>query len=116
VLPLFKIPPKTGDNLSSDWSKYSTPIETKERVGKQFKFNSQNFKNPDDFGVLQFNTGILRGDSFRQKIDNDPIFNDLEIVGNPNNQAHSIIIGEKDEEIRLKMLDIYSWVILPPPL
>jgi hypothetical protein len=59
------------------------------------------------------NVGILRSDDFKQKIEHDPIFNDPEIVGTPNNQAHAIIIGEKDEEVRLKMQGISSWVIEP---
>jgi hypothetical protein len=111
----FQNTPKEGDNLSSDWSKYSSAEETRARVGKQFKFNSEIFKNPDDFCVLQMNVGILRSEDYKQKIEHDPIFNDPEIVGTPNNQAHSIIIGEKDEEVRLKMQSICSWVIEPPP-
>jgi hypothetical protein len=111
----FQNTPKEGDNLSSDWSKYSTPTETKERIGKQLKHNSGNFKNVNDYGVLQLNVGILRSEDYKQKIEHDPIFNDPEILGVPNNQAHSIVIGEKDEEVRLKMQGISSWVISPPP-
>jgi hypothetical protein len=109
----FQNTPKDGDNLSSDWAKYSSAEETKARVGRQLKFNSDIFKNPEDFGVLQMNVGFLRSDNYKQKIEHDPIFNDPEILGTPNNQAHSIIIGEKDEEVRLKMQGISSWVIEP---
>jgi hypothetical protein len=111
----FQNTPKEGDNLSSDWAKYSTPIETKERVGKQLKHNSENFKNANDYGVLQLNVGVLRSEDYKQKIEHDPIFNDPDVLGVPNNQAHSIIIGEKDEEVRLKMQGISSWIIEPPP-
>jgi hypothetical protein len=98
----FQNTPKDGDNLSSDWEKYSTPLETRDRVGMQLKKNTQDFKNPDDFGVLQMNVGILRNEILRQIIEHDPIFNNPEILGMPNNRAHAIIIGEKDEEVRLK--------------
>jgi hypothetical protein len=111
----FQNTPKEGDNLSSDWSKYSTPIETRERIGQQLKHNSENFKNANDYGVLQLDVGILRSEDYKQKIVHDPIFNDPEILGTPNNQAHAIIIGEKDEEVRLKMQGISSWVSELPP-
>ena len=111
----FQNTPRDGSNLSSDWSKYSTPEETKNRIGKQFKANSQNFKNPNDYGVLQFEVGFLRQEELRQEIEHDPIFNPMELDGIPNNQSHTIIIGEKDEETRLKMKEMSVWVIEAPP-
>jgi hypothetical protein len=60
------------------------------------------------------NVGILRSEGYRQEIKHDPIFNDPEILGVPNNKAHSIIIGEKDEQLRFDMVKISSWVIEPP--
>lgn len=109
----FQNTPKEGDNLSCDWSKYSTPEETKSRVGKQYKFSSKEFKNPNLFGVIGFKVEILRSEDFSQEVKHDPIFNDPEIDGQPNNTAHAIIIGEKDEEVRLKMVDVCEWIILP---
>lgn len=111
----FQNTPKEGDNLSSDWAEYSSAEETRARIGKQFKFNSQVFKDPRDFGVLQMSVGILRSEHYRQDINYDPIFNDPEILGVPNNKAHSIIVGEKDEQLRLDMVKISLWVIEPPP-
>jgi hypothetical protein len=109
----FQNTPKEGDNLSSDWSKYTTPEETKARVGKQYKFGSKEFKNPNLFGVVSFQVGTLRSHDFSQEVRHDPILNDPEIEGQPNNRAHAIIIGEKDEEIRLKMVAECDWLILP---
>jgi hypothetical protein len=111
----FQNTPKTGDNLSCDWSKYTTPEETRLRVGKQFKAGTTEFKNPDLYGVVSLNVGIMRFPELGQRVEHDPIFNTPEITGQPNNVAHSIIIGEKDEEIRLKMVDYANWLI-PPPL
>lgn len=109
----FHNTPKQGDNLSCDWEKYSTPHETRLRIGKQFKTGTTEFKNPELFGVIEFKTGVLRMEDYRQKVEHNPIFNHPEIIGTPNNRAHSIIIGEKDEEIRLKMVEIAQWVISP---
>jgi hypothetical protein len=109
----FHNTPKQGDNLSCDWEKYSTPQETKARIGQQFKTGTTEFKNPNLFAIVEFTTGVLRTEEYNQQIEHDPILNNPEIVGIPNNQAHSIIIGEKDEETRLKMVELAQWVIPP---
>lgn len=109
----FQNTPRDGDNLSCDWSQYTTAEETKARIGKQFRAGTTEFKNPNLFGVSALNVKNLRFD-LAQKVEHDPIFSDTEILGQPNNYAHSIIIGEKDEETRLKMADELSeWIILP---
>jgi hypothetical protein len=109
----FHNTPKQGDNLSCDWSKYSTPEETNSRIGLQYKAGTTIFKNPALFGVVAFDAGTLRTEEYNQQVEHDPIFNNPAIEGIPNNQAHSIIIGEKDEETRLKMVDMSEWVIPP---
>jgi hypothetical protein len=109
----FQNTPRDGDNLSCDWSQFTTAEETKARIGKQFRTKTTEFKNPDLFGIAKFKVADLRF-NVMQKVEHDPIFSDPEILGQPNNYAHSIIIGEKDEETRLKMADELSeWVILP---
>ncbi len=109
----FQNTPRDGDNLSCDWSQYTSPEETKARIGKQFRTRTTEFKNPNLFGISRFKVDDLR-QKVMQKVEHDPIFSDPEILGQPNNYAHSIIIGEKDEETRLKMADELSeWVILP---
>ena len=109
----FHNTPKQGNNLSCDWEKYSTPEETRSRIGKQFKTGSTEFKNPLLFAVVVFHVQVLRTDEFAQNVEHDPIYHNPEILGIPNNRAHSIIIGEKDEETRLKMVDMAQWVIHP---
>lgn len=109
----FHNTPKQGDNLSCDWGKYSTPQETKARIGQQYKTGTTEFKNPNLFAIVEFTTGLLRTEEYNQQIEHDPIYNNPEIVGIPNNQAHSIIIGEKDEETRLKMVELAQWAIPP---
>jgi hypothetical protein len=109
----FQNTPKERDNLSSDWSKYSSPEETKQRIGQQFKFESTEFKNANDYGILRFDVSKLRDDELKQVVNHDPIFNEPEIIGVPNNRAHAVIIGEKDEEVRLKMRDCSVWLLKP---
>ena len=111
----FQNTPKEGNNLSCDWSKYATPQETRLRVGKQFRTSTTEFKNPELFGVVQFDVAVLRSDELSQQVEHDPIFHEPEILGQPNNRAHAVIIGEKDEETRLKMADLSQWCIEPIP-
>ena len=33
----FKNTPETGQDLSSDWNKYSTPEESRARIGREFR-------------------------------------------------------------------------------
>ena len=109
----FQNTPREGDNLSCDWRAYTTPEDTKARIGKQFRTGTTEFKNPDIFGISQFKVKHLRVLELGQKVEHDPIFSEPEILGQPNNYAHSIIIGEKDEETRLKMVELSEWIIMP---
>jgi len=106
----FKNTPfKTGTDLSSDWNKYSSPEETRQRLAKQQK-QKGGFKNPDDYFVVQLSVQKIRTEIPSQTIKHDPIQNDLVL---PDNRAHTKIIGEKDPEVRLKFVDIYEWAIPP---
>lgn len=102
-------PYDTGTDKSSDWNKYSTPEETRQRLAQQPK-QSGGFKKPDDYCVLQLSVRIIRTEIPSQTIEHDPIQNDQVL---PDNRAHTKIIGDKDPEVRLKFVDIYEWVIPP---
>lgn len=102
-------PYDTGTDKSSDWNKYSTPEETRQRLAKQPK-RSGGFKNPDDYCVLQLSVQKIRTEIPSQTIEHDPIQNNPVL---PDNRAHTKIIGDKDPEVRLKFVDIYEWAISP---
>ena len=111
----FQNTPSTGNNLSSDWSKYSTPEQTRARLAKQKKLGKdgnykEEFKRPEDYYVVQLRVGHIRTEISSQQIEHDPIQGNPDI---PDNLAHTIIIGEKDEEVRLKFVDIAEWAIPP---
>ncbi len=77
--------------MSADWEKYSTPKETKNRA-----------RTPDDNGVVEMNVKDIRNIP-NQTVEHSPI---------PDiNRSHTNIIGEKDEEVRLKFRRISNWVI-----
>lgn len=88
------------DGMSTDWSKYSTPLESRSRA-----------KKPEQNGIVRLNVGSLR----QLK---------LTIVHAPSkdNRAHSLVKGVDDVEIRLKLLDKLldttddhiQWEILAP--
>ena len=109
--------PRNGDNLSSDWDKYTSAQESRDRIGRQYKFGKTEFKNKSDFFIYNFLAGNIRQITPEQRLEHDPLQNDPEIEGIPNNRSHSIIIGDKgdknDPEIRLKFVEIGSWAIGP---
>lgn len=102
-------PYETGTDKSSDWNKYSTPEETRQRLANQPK-HSGGFKNPDDYSILQLSVKTIRVEIPSQTIEHDPIQDDAVL---PDNRAHTKIIGNKDPEVRLKFADIYKWAISP---
>lgn len=108
----FSNTPRDGDNLSCDWDKYCTSESSRALISKQIKKDGS-FKNPDLFSIWEMKVGRVRNEiSPKQIVEHDPIYNNPEEIGLPNNQAHSIIIGEKptnNAEFRVGLLKIGSW-------
>lgn len=77
--------------MSTDWSKYSSPEETRNRI---IGFAS------DEFAVISLPVGDVR--AIGQLVEHDPI---------AENRAHTNVIGEKDAEVRLKMTRLCRIVI-----
>ena len=111
----FSNTPKHEDNLSSDWCKYCSPFTSRELIRRQKNQRGEN-KNPAHFYMWVFNILSLRNMDFPQKVEHDPLYNEPEIDGQPNNRAHSKIIGSKlvnNAEFKRKMLRCGKWVIGP---
>jgi hypothetical protein len=81
--------------MSTDWEKYSTPEETRQRARR----------NPADYGVLRMECRLVR--SVPQAVEHSP--DSLR-----NNRAHTNVIGEKSPEVRLKLSRISGWAIPVP--
>lgn len=84
--------------MSTDWSKYSTPEETRGRV--------RSGRSPDDYGVLRMNVGEVRGIP-SQAVNHKPL---------DDNRAHTNVTGptgNKTEVTRIRYLfsRIGEWVI-----
>jgi len=114
----FRNTPVTGNNLSCDWDRYCTAESSRALIGRQFNIKTGKPKDPAKFHIYKFNVGAIRNISLRgreQEIEHDPICNDPEIEGMPNNIAHSIMIGNKgdDEEFRIKLVEVGRWAIGP---
>ena len=110
--------PKEGPNKSCDWSKYHSPQATRDLRGKEYKFGKSVFKRPEEFFVHSTKAMDWREinvQSCKQLVEHDPIFNDPEAVGTPNNRAHSIIIGNKDDlKLRTIVARSINWELAPP--
>ncbi|SHN33310.1 hypothetical protein [Chitinophaga sp. CF418] len=114
----FRNTPVTGGNLSCDWDKYCTAESSRALIGRQFNVKTGKHKDPSKFYIYKFNVGAVRNmhsPGREQEIEHDPVYNDPEIEGAPNNIAHSIMIGDKgnDEEFRIKLVETGSWAIRP---
>lgn len=106
---VFENTPKGGTDFSTDWDKYSSPQETRERLALQPRIKG-GFKNPLEYFIYQFRVDDIRKNIPSQSIQHDPIQDKLPL---PDNRSHTIVIGEKDVEIRLKFMDIFEWIIPP---
>jgi hypothetical protein len=108
----FSNTPKDGDNLSADWCKYASVNSAKLLIDKQTKANG-NFKVSTEFKMWQFNVGdIISKLVPKQVVEHNPIFSNPEKIGQPNNRAHSKIIGDKPEnsaEFRINLLKLGNW-------
>ena len=92
-----EVPPgviKVEDELSTDWDRYSTPEESRSRA-----------RSPDDTGVVFLPVGALR-EQTRQRVEHRPL---------STNRSHSLIVGKKDPETRLKLRRLARWVIRIAP-
>ena len=79
-----------GSSMSTDWSKYSTPAETRQRA-----------RLPNENSVIALNAGEVR--QIRDlTVSHSPV---------PGNRSHTDVLGEKDAEVRLKLLRIFKWAL-----
>lgn len=113
--------PLNGGNKSCDWSRYASAEQTRVLLGRQYKTGKTEFKNPAEFfvfshGVEQWRSLHLRFREFpEQRVEHNPIEENPEPIGFPNNRAHAIIIGDKsDMRLRVAMARSAQWEVKPP--
>lgn len=80
--------------MSTDWSKYSTPEQTRQRSLRSA---------PADNAVFSLHVAAVRAIP-AQTVEHTPIFGDPEV---PDNRAHAEIFGPKNAETRIHYLRIY---------
>jgi hypothetical protein len=78
-----------GGGMSTDWERYSTPEETRQRARK-----------PQDNAVISLLAGEVRRIP-DQIVRHAPL---------PENRAHTDVIGEKTAEVRVLFLRLYQLV------
>lgn len=88
-----------GDGMSTDWSKYSDPAQTKNRVVNYDK-------DPDNYGVLSMNV-----EKVRQIPDQIVVHKPLD-----DNRSHTDVEGVKKTKQRVLYLEIVNWEITLPEL
>jgi hypothetical protein len=88
----FQNRPEGAPGMSTDWERYSSAEETRQRARK-----------PLEQGVIAFRAGAARALP-GQVVQHTP---------QDDNRAHTDVFGEKDEEVRLKFTRIYKWASVP---
>jgi hypothetical protein len=94
----FKNRPQSTDGMSTDWDKYSTADDCRQRA-----------RTPADNAVLQLKVEDVRNIPL-QTVEHTPIYRPTEIP-HVINRAHTDVFGEKDTEARLLFLRIYRMAI-----
>lgn len=94
----FKNRPKKTDGMSTDWNKYATAEDCRQRA-----------RTPLDNGVIQFRVEDVHKIP-GQTIEHTPIYQPD--ADTPNvNRSHTDVFGKKDTEVRLRYLQIYAFAI-----
>jgi len=122
ILGVFKnrpvpLHPEKPSAMSTDWSRYATPWETRDRSRSS---------RPEDNGVISLEVGWVRR-IYRQRVDHTPRFHQPEDPADPNNRAHADVAGPKSPkeatsaeerarllEVRSEFQEISMWVIPAP--
>jgi len=100
--------------LSCDWDRYTTPQQTRSRVGRQFIHGKTEYKNENDYFICQLKVNELLNLDPKQNFIHDPIFNFPERKGSPNNRSHSLIEGKKEKgqvKARGQLAILNTWAI-----
>jgi len=87
--------------MSTDWERYSTPQETQERG-----------RTPTDNGVIRMLASNVR--AVDQVVEHTPEQPGVLSPEDPGNRAHTDVIGEKTEYVRLMLLRASAWMIPIP--
>jgi len=77
--------------MSTDWAKYSTPQETRDRAKKNLERNA----------VVSFVVAEVRGIP-EQQVEHTPDPDD-------DNRAHTEVLGPKSEEVRVQLRRLAKW-------
>jgi hypothetical protein len=94
----FQNHPKKTGGMSTDWSRYATPEQTRARALRS---------TPSDNAVLAMNVGAVRVIP-GQTVVHAPIQGEPEI---PDNRAHAEVFGPKNIETRAYFIEIARLVI-----
>lgn len=103
--------------ISCDWNRYSTPTQSLNLIGKEYKKGKSQFKDPNDFFIVSLLVKKIIVRNIKQNIVHDPKQNIPEVIGSPNNRAHSLIKSEKNIQqgeivkARLILSEICNWEI-----
>lgn len=79
-----------GGGMSTNWARYLNAQDTRKGANE-----------PEKNGVIYLNVGATRG------------IDSLNVLHTPSekNRAHTDVLGEKTLEVRLKLSEIFVWVI-----
>jgi hypothetical protein len=88
--------------LSSDWNRFSTALQSWDLIGRQYKKNTMVFKNKNLFFICAILVSENLNLDPKQSFIHDPLFHFPSKKGFPNNRAHSLIVGNKEDKADVK--------------
>jgi hypothetical protein len=93
----FDPQPQGGTEMSTDWNKYSTPVESRNRA-----------RVPEDNGIVSFSVLKVREKPYPLSVRHDPT-----LTEHFKNRAHTVVFEvpprHNDIGIRIKLRDICIW-------
>lgn len=92
--------------LSCDWNKYATAQSCRELLGRQYRTGKTEFKNPSNFFICGMLGKDILAQDIEQTIKHNPLQTIPEVIGAPNNRAHTLVIGDKEDLKRRLLLSL----------
>ncbi len=100
-IPLPRAYAEHDGGMSTNWSRYADAEMTRQQAAQITHPKTGNPKNPDDFGVLQFEVRAVR-EIPSLLVEHKPL---------AANRAHTDVVGTTAPQARVKLGRIFTWAI-----
>ncbi len=97
-------PQHTDDGLSVDWAQITAPELSLAILGRTYRKDTQELKNPAEYGLYRIEGSYLSQLEIANRTRHDPVFHgDPPRQGWPNNPAHAVVIYAEEDELQMRV-------------